>query len=122
MGFSTEGKGETNNPVGINVGVEAGGEDKDTSQAEINVEMVMNIMVACETRCLFLIFSPLSTNSIEDGSTSPLKRQAAHSIFLPEYKKVTREDSAFSHNQRSLRNNSAPSAPRQAHTDPEVKS
>jgi len=64
IGFSTEGKGETKNKfVGITVGVEADGVDKDTSQAVIRVEMVINIMTALKPRCLFIMVSPLSTNS-----------------------------------------------------------
>jgi len=34
MGFSTDGTGETNNPVGITVGVFAGADDKDCVQAD----------------------------------------------------------------------------------------
>jgi hypothetical protein len=76
IGFSTEGKGDTNNPVAIRVGVTAGAVDKDCSQAVIKVLLMINTTTASETRFLLLMDSPL-LDSTKDGSTSPLKRQAA---------------------------------------------
>ena len=52
IGFSTEGKGETNNPVGITVGVAAGAEDNDCVQAEINKVEIAKMKITTRTRCL----------------------------------------------------------------------
>ena len=60
IGFSTEGNGETNNPVGINVGVAAGAFDSDCVHAEINMVEITNMEMISKTRCLLLIYSPLS--------------------------------------------------------------
>jgi hypothetical protein len=80
MGFSTEGKGETNNPVAINVGV-GPASDKDCVQAESNIEVIISVTIASDTRFLLLMDSPL-LDSTNDGSTSPLKRQAASCFCL----------------------------------------
>jgi hypothetical protein len=76
IGFSTEGKGETNNPVAIKVGVATGACDKDCVQAEIRVVLMIKVITASDARFLLLMDSPL-LDSTNDGSTSPLKRQAA---------------------------------------------
>ena len=60
IGFSTEGKGETNSPVGIMVAVTAGACDNDCVQAEIKDVVMINVKIISKPRCLFLIFSPLS--------------------------------------------------------------
>ena len=75
IGFSTEGKGDTNNPVAIKVGVAAGTVDKGCTQAEIKVALTIRVTAASDTRFLLLMDSPL-LDSTNDGSTSPLKRQA----------------------------------------------
>jgi hypothetical protein len=51
IGFSTEGKGETNRPVGINVGVAAGGCESDISQAESNVAPINISATINKPRC-----------------------------------------------------------------------
>ncbi len=63
IGFSTEGKGETNNPVGIKVGVAAGACERDCVQAVTRIVDRINIKIACKLCCLFLMVSPLSTSS-----------------------------------------------------------
>ena len=80
IGFSTEGKGDTNNPVAIKVGVATGACDKDCVQAEIKVVLKMRVTTASDTRFLLLMDSPL-LDSTRDGSTSPLKRQAIYGFF-----------------------------------------
>jgi hypothetical protein len=52
IGFSTDGKGETNNPVEITVGVPAGALDNDCVQAEINTVEIAKMKTTTRTRCL----------------------------------------------------------------------
>jgi hypothetical protein len=51
IGFSTEGKGETNRPVGINVGVAAGGVESGISQAESNIAPINVSATISKPRC-----------------------------------------------------------------------
>jgi hypothetical protein len=52
IGFSTEGSGETNNPVGIKVGVVRGACERDTSQDEISSAPISNKLIATRLCCL----------------------------------------------------------------------
>ncbi len=69
IGFSTDGKGETNSPVGSKVGVATGAADSDCVQAEINIVDTIKMKTTSKPRCLLLIVSPLSIYSTNDGST-----------------------------------------------------
>src|SRR3990172_1481844 len=91
IGFSTEGKGETNNPVGIRVGVAAGACDNDCVQALTKTVMPINVIIAGRPRFLILICSPLSRIQ-EDGSTSRLKRQAAQWMRRPSVRRFSQSN------------------------------
>lgn len=69
IGFSADGNGETNNPVGIKVAVATGAEDSDCSQAEINIVVITKMKIISRPRLFFLMDSPLSMYSKSDGST-----------------------------------------------------
>ena len=60
IGFAAEGKGETNRPVGIKVGVATGAEDNDCVQAETNIVDITKMKIISKPRLFFLIDSPLS--------------------------------------------------------------
>jgi hypothetical protein len=51
IGFSTDGKGETNNPVGTEVVVAAGASDRENVQLEINIALINRVATTMRPRC-----------------------------------------------------------------------